>query len=65
MFSNSKNLNISGGEFNVTYSTTTSEIAQKGKHIHRSVFMSPDLKAIYRYQALPEENRTWSFTQFG
>jgi hypothetical protein len=33
MFSNSKNLIVSGGEFHVTYSSQTSETAQKGKHI--------------------------------
>jgi len=36
MFSNSKNLNISGGEFNITYSTAiakTFETAEKGKRI--------------------------------
>jgi len=33
MFSNSKNVNISGGEFNIIYGAKTSETAQKGKHI--------------------------------
>jgi hypothetical protein len=33
MFANSKNVNISGGEFHLTYGAKTSETAQKGKHI--------------------------------
>jgi len=33
MFANSKKVNISGGEFHVTYGAKTSETAQKGKHI--------------------------------
>jgi ABC-type iron transport system FetAB ATPase subunit len=33
MLANSKNVNISGGEFHITYSTKTSETAQKSKHI--------------------------------
>ena len=33
MFPHSKNVYISGGEFNVTYGAKTSETAQKGKHI--------------------------------
>ena len=33
MFANSKNVNISGGEFHITYGAKTSETAQKGKHI--------------------------------
>jgi hypothetical protein len=33
MFANSKNVNISGGEFYIIYGAKTSETAQKGKHV--------------------------------
>ena len=33
MFANAKNVNISGGEFNITYGAKTSETTQQGKHI--------------------------------
>ena len=46
MFANSKNVNISGGEFHVTYAS--GETAQKGKVIF-VLFMSPNLKRTNRY----------------
>jgi len=66
MFSNSKNLNISGGEFNLTYGAAKSfETAERGKHIFVQ-FLCHQISSqlIYRYQAPPKEDRTWCFTQF-
>jgi hypothetical protein len=46
MFANSKNVNISGGEFHVTYGTKTSEPAQKGKRIFVQ-FLCLQISSIY------------------
>ena len=38
MFANAKNVNISSGEFNITYGAKTSETTQQGKHIFVQFF---------------------------
>ena len=45
MFAHSKNVNISGGEFHLTYSTKTSETAQKGKH-RPFIFLCPKISSV-------------------